>query len=308
MAWKQLPYYRYLPYHNRPKLVWPDGAQIAIWVAPNFEFYELDPPKNSARAAWPKPYPDIESYGTRDYGNRVGAVRLAECLDRLNIRASVSLSSALITHLPDVLQLGLTRDWEFFSHGIYNTRYVYGMSAEQERGVIAQSMREIQTLSGKPCAGYLAPALTHTEQSLDLFAELGGRYTCDLFHDDQPTPIRTLSGRRLVSVPYSLELNDTIAYVVNKIEPRRYGEMIKASFDRLYQEGATSATVMCVPLHPYQVSHPHRLAAFEDAMQYILQHTKVWKATASEIADYYETHYFDRVNSHIDQLEQPHGR
>jgi allantoinase len=307
MAWKHLPYYRYFPYINRPKLVWPKGARIAIWIAPNFEFYELNPPANPARAAWPKPYPDIESYGTRDYGNRVGAARLAQCLDRLGMRASVSLSSALITHHPEVLELGLKRDWEFFSHGVYNTRYVYGMSTEQERHMIAESMRDIHSLTGKPCAGYLAPALTHTEQSLDLFAELGGRYTCDLFHDDQPTPVRTQSGRKLTSVPYSLELNDTIVYVVNKTEPRRYGDMIKASFDRLYAEGADSATVLCVPLHPYQVSHPHRIAAFEDAMRYILSHDGVWKTTAQEIADYYETHYFDTIEDHLDKLERAHG-
>ena len=249
---------------------------------------------------------NIESYGTRDYGNRVGAERLARCLDRLGMRASVSLSSALITHHPEVLQLGLTRNWEFFSHGVYNTRYVYGMSEAQERRMIQESMQDIEKLTGKACAGYLAPALTHTENSLDLFAELGGKYTCDLFHDDQPTPIQTRSGKRLVSVPYSLELNDTIVYVVNKIEPRRYGEMIKASFDRLYQEGAESATVLCVPLHPYQVSHPHRLAAFEDAIRYILSFDGVWKTTAAEIAEYYATHYFDEVSAHINS-ELNHG-
>ena len=31
--------------------------------------------------------------------------------------------------------------------------------------------------------------------------------------------------------------------------------------DRLYAEGEHSGTVLCVPLHAYQVSHPHRLAA-----------------------------------------------
>jgi allantoinase len=296
-----LPYYRYFPYHNRPKLVWPGNSRLALWIAPNFEFYELDPPVNPARAAWPKPFPDIESYGTRDYGNRVGAERLARCLDRLGMCASVSLSSALITHHPEVLQLGLARGWEFFSHGIYNTRYVYGMSEAQERSMIQESMQDIEKLTGKACAGYLAPALTHTENSLDMFAELGGKYTCDLFHDDQPTPIQTRSGKRLVSVPYSLELNDTIVYVVNKIEPRRYGEMIKASFDRLYQEGTESATVLCVPLHPYQVSHPHRLAAFEDAIRYILSFDGVWKTTAAEIADFYAANYFDEVSAHINK-------
>jgi allantoinase len=304
-----LNYYGYFPYQNRPKIQWSNGKRLALWIAPNFEYYELDPPKNPARTAWPRPYPDIESYGTRDYGNRVGAERLAQVLDRAGVRASVSLSTALCVHHPEVIALGRSRDWEFFSHGVYNTRYAYGMSKAQERSMIAESMQVIAEHCGQRCDGYLAPALTHTEHSLDLFAELGGRYTCDLFHDDQPTPIYTESGHKLVSVPYSLELNDTIVYVVNKVEPRRYGEMIKATFDRLYAEGANSGTVLCIPLHPYQVAHPHRMAAFTDALNYILSHDQVWPCTAREIAAHYLQHHFDEAQAAIEKISgQAHGR
>jgi len=74
--------------------------------------------------------------------------------------------------------------------------------------------------------------------------------------------------------------------------------MIKDAFDRLYAEGENSGTVMCVPLHAYQVSHPHRLAAFHDAMDYICSHDKVWKATGREIAQHYlDKHYDDALAS-----------
>ena len=42
-------YYDHWPYRDRPKIEWPNGARVAFWVAPNIEFYELDPPKNPAR-------------------------------------------------------------------------------------------------------------------------------------------------------------------------------------------------------------------------------------------------------------------
>jgi len=35
--------YDYWPYENRPKITWPDGARVAFWVAPNIEYYELEP-------------------------------------------------------------------------------------------------------------------------------------------------------------------------------------------------------------------------------------------------------------------------
>ncbi|MEO1034314.1 MAG: polysaccharide deacetylase family protein [Pseudomonadota bacterium] len=291
--------YDYWPYENRPKIAWPGDARVAFWVAPNIEFYELDPAVNPHRSAWPKPVPDVHGYATRDYGNRVGHMRLMQLLDKYGVRGSISLSTALCDHHPEIIAMCRERDWEFFSHGIYNTRYVYGMSEQQERTVIEEAMATILKHTEKPCAGYLAPALTHTEQTLDLFAEAGGIYTCDLFHDDQPTPVTVRSGKKFISVPYSLEMNDTIVYVVNKIEPRRYGEMIKANFDRLYAEGADNPVVMCVPLHAYQVAHPHRMKAFEDALEYITGHSEVWVTTGREIAEHYIEHHYDSAVADI---------
>lgn len=286
-------YYDYWPYRNRPKIRWPGGARLAFWVAPNIEFYELDPPANPHRRAWPHPYPAVPGYSIRDYGNRVGHMRQMRLLDKYGIRGSVSLSAALCVHHPEIVAMCLERDWEFFSHGIYNTRYSYGMPEDQEREMIRESMAIIEACTGSKPAGYLAPALSHSELTLDLFAELGGVYTCDLFHDDQPTPVRVRGGQRFISLPYSLEMNDTIAYVVNKVEPRRYGQMLMDCFDRLYAEGAESGTVMCIPTHNYQVSCPHRLKAFEEALEYITGHSEVWVATGREIAEYYLEHCHD---------------
>ncbi len=290
-----LDLYDYRAWDNRPKITWPGGAKIAFWVAPNIEFYELDPPANPTRKAWPRSAPDILGYGTRDYGNRVGHVRMMEILDRYGVRGSISLSTALCEHHPEIIEMCAQRDWEFFSHGIYNTRYTYGMSEAQEREMIEDSVATICKHTGQQCSGYLAPALTHTEQTLDLFAEAGGIYTCDLFHDDSPTQVNVRNGKPFVSVPYSLELNDTIVYVVNKIEPRRYGDMIRAAFDRLYAEGEHGGTVMCIPLHAYQVSHPHRIKAFEEALAYVTSHDDVWVTTGREIAEHV-------INQHYDDL------
>jgi peptidoglycan/xylan/chitin deacetylase (PgdA/CDA1 family) len=285
--------YDYLPYRRRPRIVWPGGARVALWIAPNIEYYELDPPPNPQRKAWPRPHPDWVGYGTRDYGNRVGHQRMMRVMDRFGLRGSVSLSTAMCVHHPEVVAMAAERGWEFFSHGVYNTRYTYGLDEAQERAMIVESMATIARHTGQHCDGYLAPALSHSEHTIDLFAEAGGTYTCDLFHDDQPTPVRTRSGRRFVSVPYSLELNDTIVYVANRVEPRRYGQMIRDAFDRLHAEGARSGTVLCVPLHAYQVSHPHRLRAFEEAMEYVCGHPGVWKATGREIAAHFLAHHYD---------------
>jgi hypothetical protein len=42
----------YLPITRRPKLTWPNGARVALWVNPNIEFFGLDDvmPGNAQRA------------------------------------------------------------------------------------------------------------------------------------------------------------------------------------------------------------------------------------------------------------------
>ncbi len=295
----------YWPYEDRPKIEWPNGARVALWVAPNIEFYELNPAVNPFRKAWPRPVPDVNGYATRDYGNRVGHMRMMRVLDKYGVRGSISLSTALCEHHPEIIELCKERDWEFFSHGIYNTRYSYGMDEAQERAMIEDAVETIAKHTGQKCAGYLAPALTHTDHTIDLFAEAGGIYTCDLFHDDQPTPVKVRNGQKFISIPYSLEMNDTIVYVVNKIEPRRYGEIIKANFDRLYKEGKESGVVMCVPLHGYQVSHPHRLKAFEEALEYITGHSDVWVTTGREIAEHFISHHYDAAAADIAAKASP---
>jgi hypothetical protein len=127
---------------------------------------------------------------------------------------------------------------------------------------------------------------------MDLLAEEGVLYTCDLFVDDRPFPVKTKSGR-LCSIPYSLEMNDILALLRFPQSPREYGRMIKAQFDQLYLEGAESGTVMCIPLHPYLIGQPNRSEAFAEALDYIVRHDGVWLATGAEIARWYLDHHYD---------------
>ena len=88
-------------------------------------------------------------------------------------------------------------------------------------------------------------------------------------------------------------MNDFIAFVVNFVTPRHYGEMLKRQFDRLYAEGEESGTVMCIPLHPYLIGQPYRIKAFEEALAYITRHDKVWLATGREIAQHFLDNDYD---------------
>jgi len=286
--------YDYSPIIDRPRLTWPNDARVAVWVAPNVEFYELDPPVGPARAPWPRPHPDVLGYSLRDYGNRAGVWRLFEVLDHHRVRGSVALNVALCEHHPEIVEACRARGWEFFSHGVYNTRYPYGMDEAQERATIEDAIATVERHTGARLQGWLSPALANTERTPRLLAEYGIRYSADFFHDDQPFPLRVRRGR-LISLPYSVEVNDGSGYLRRLMTPRHLGEAIRAQFDRLYAEGADSGRVMCVPLHPFLTGQPHRLSAFAGALGHIAGHDRVWFATGAEIADWYYAHHYDRV-------------
>jgi peptidoglycan/xylan/chitin deacetylase (PgdA/CDA1 family) len=210
-----------------------------------------------------------------------------DLLDTYSLRATVSLSVGLIDHHPEIIEACTERGWEFFSHGIYNTRYSYGQDEAQERAVLEESIRAVKDATGQRIRGYLAPALTHTERTLELIAEYDFWYTCDLFQDDQPQPLKTRTGK-LCSLPYSLEVNDVITYGALRMSPWRYADVLKRHFDQLLAEGEQSGTVMCMPLHAYLVAQPHRLRAFEEAIAHITGHKDdVWFATGAEIAGHF---------------------
>ncbi|MEO1169168.1 MAG: polysaccharide deacetylase family protein [Pseudomonadota bacterium] len=276
--------YDYKAWRGRPKLAWPGGKTCAVWVAPNLEFYELDPPANPHRKSWPKPHPDVVGYSHRDHANRVSHWRMADMMTKHGFPGSVSLSVALCDHIPEVVADANERGWEFFSHGIYNTRYSYGMDEAQERAIIEDSIATVKRATGQTIRGWLAPALTHTPCTLDLIAEYGLDYTCDLYHDDQPTDVKVANGQ-LTAIPYSLEVNDHYGFFIYNMSPRDYADTLIRQYERLAKEGEESGTVMCIPLHSYLIGQPHRIGPFEEVLRHIAADGRAWIAKAGEIVD-----------------------
>jgi peptidoglycan/xylan/chitin deacetylase (PgdA/CDA1 family) len=290
--------YDWLPLDDRPKIDWPGGARLAFWVAPNIEFYELEPPRTPARSAWPRPVPDILGYTLRDYGNRAAVWRMIEVMDRYGVRGSISLNVAVCDHFPEIAKALADRGWEFFSHGVYNTRYLYHMDEAQERQLIRDVKASVEKWSGQKLSGWLSPALSNTVRTMDFIAEEGVEYTLDLLADDQPFPVKVRQGR-LCSIPYSLEVNDWTALHIAMATPAEYVETCKLQFDRLYAEGGENGRVMCLPLHPFLVGVPHRVEAFAEVLDYVTGHDGVWLATGREIARWYLEHHYEAALRHI---------
>src|SRR5262249_13575263 len=91
------PRYDYLPIIKRKNIIWPNDGRIALWVAPNIEYFHFDMP---IRGWGSNPAADVPGYTLRDYGARVGVFRIMEVLDKYGIRASVLLKAEVCEQHP----------------------------------------------------------------------------------------------------------------------------------------------------------------------------------------------------------------
>jgi allantoinase len=277
----------YSPIVSRPPLRWPKGARVALWVIPNIEFFSLAEKVPAAAGGSSTPVPDVSAWAQRDYGNRVGVFRLMEVMARHGVRGTVALNSDLCGQHPEIVTEAKKRDWEFMGHNESNTRRLNEIPPEAEPDVIRATLHVIEHATGTRPTGWLGSGLQETWKTLDLLAENGCLYVADWPNDDQPYLMKLANGRHLVSVPYSLDINDKPAFEKFHRTADEFRDMICRQFDTLYREGAQSGRVMAIALHPYLTGMPHRIGALDAALDYIREHEDVWCTTGSEIAQHY---------------------
>ena len=270
----------YKPINRRPKLKWPNGANVAVWVIPNIEFFPLDEPVPGSRYTYT---PEVSSWATRDYGARIGIFRIMDVLSKRQIRASVTLNSEVCDVYPEIMEDAINLGWEFLGHNQSNSRPFHSTPPEKDNLLIHDALNRIEKTTGKRPRGWLGSGLQETWDTLGYLADEGLEYVCDLINDDQPYFIEA-ENKKLVSLPYSTEINDLPQFRMGRSN-EEFELMIRRQFDTLYREGEDSARVMAICLHPFVLGVSHRIWVLESALDYIQNHEKVWFATGEEIVD-----------------------
>lgn len=259
---------------DRPRVRWPGGARVAVWIVPNIEHYRIEMGANT---------PDVRNHARRDYGNRVGVWRLMETMAKHGVRGSVALNGEVVEHYPRIMEECSRLEWELMGHGMTNSQVLRGITYEEEAAIIANTRAAIESC-GQTMRGWLGPGLTETWHTLELLRENGVEYVADWCNDDLPYAM----DNGLYAIPYSLELNDMPLFNNPSISIADFERRIRDTFDTLYAEGETNGRAMCIALHPFLIGAPHRIKYLDRALAYIAGHDKVWFATGSEIIDAYK--------------------
>jgi len=282
--------YDFSPITQRPTFRWPHGERLAVWICYNIEHFKVDVPATSVAPGLAQLKPDVINYAWRDYGLRVGIWRNVETMDRLGLPGSVTLNAEVCLHERAVVEELTKRNWCFLGHGLTNSQLLAGLPEAEERKVITETVAIIEKATGKRPIGWLGPALAETFATPELLVEAGIKYVCDWVCDDQPFLIKVKNGR-LISVPYSMHINDISMVLEQRLLGEAFGQAIRDQFDVLYREGATIPRTMAIAVHPFLVGIPHLSKHFHRALEYIAGHKDVWFCTGDDIANWYESQY-----------------
>jgi peptidoglycan/xylan/chitin deacetylase (PgdA/CDA1 family) len=260
---------------------------MAVWVIPNVEYFPFDLPSTPINPACTHLVPDVLNFSWRDYGTRVGIWRIMDAMDEAGVRGTAAVNALVCDYFPEFIEEAMKRGWEFMGHGLTNARGLGGMDEETEKETIRGAIEKLALHTGKAPKGWLGPALAETMRTPDLLKEAGLEYVCDWVNDDQPYYMRTAKGP-LVAMPYTLELNDIQMFLRGGCTPEEYYRALMDQFEVLYEEGAKTARIMGISLHPFILGVAYRSKYFRRALLEIASFKDVWLATGSEIASWFK--------------------
>lgn len=271
---------------DRPPMKLPGDARIIVWTIVNYEVWDISRPM--ARQVIPAPtgqvlLPDVPNWSWHEYGMRVGAWRFYELYKRLGLRPTLSINARVCLDYARVAAEARDAGWEFMGHA-YEQMPIH--KVEDQRAMIHRSMDVLEKFTGSRPVGWLGPGLTQTYETPDILAEAGVRYIGDWVYDDEPTVIRTANGP-LVTLPYTVELNDIPMMIVQHHESEYWKRRCCDQFDRLWQEGAERPRIMSMAIHPYISGQPHRIKYLEQIYDHINSHPGVLHWNGAEIYNWY---------------------
>lgn len=271
---------------DRPPLRLPGGARVAVWSIVNLEVWDIGRPM--ARQVIPAPtgqvlLPDVPNWSWHEYGMRVGFWRFHRMFGQHGIRPTLSVNARVCDDYERVAAAARDAGWEFMGHG-WDQLPIH--KTDDQRGMIHRSMDRLQAFTGTRPVGWLGPGLTQTLDTPELLAEAGVQYIGDWVWDDEPCTIGTAHGP-LVTMPYTVELNDIPAMIVQHHESAYWATRCRDTLDRLLLEGEGRAKVMAIAIHPYISGQPHRIRYLEEVYEYCRQQPGVVFMNGAELLDWY---------------------
>lgn len=298
-------HYKWSPLPSRKPLKWPNGKRLAVILTVNLEYWEMIKDTKEAHYAGGPPMildpvpgnvADFPNFSWREYGQRAGVWRVFDVFAKSGVQTTATMNALTALKRPEIIKTAVDMGMELVAHGWEQGELLHKLSpdVEKQRKLIREVLAVYEKAVGKKAKGWLSSSLRGTPEAIDICAEEGLIYYCDLMNDDQPYLIETPS-RPIVSVPYVIEINDFSLFIRRGLTTSAGLEEIKEQFDVLYAESAETGKLMNLGVHPHVIGQPFRIRALRDFIEHAKKHEGVWFATREEIA----TWYLQNHQSHI---------
>jgi peptidoglycan/xylan/chitin deacetylase (PgdA/CDA1 family) len=281
---------------QRPDIVWPNGARVAVSFVVNFEEgAELAVEQGDDRT---EPFGEVQSSqpsGLRDlvqeqvfnYGMRAGLWRFLDAFSEHGFASTFMMCGRAVERVPDLARAvvdagheAAIHGWRWLPHSIYS-------DARTERADIEKTRALIASATGARAVGFMCRG-SQSPWTRELIAELGFTYDSNALDDD--LPFWSPDGR-LVIVPYAFDTNDMKFFHPNGfVRPADFSDYVIAALDTLLTEAAGGrSSMMSIGLHLRITGRPARFAAVRSILDYIKKRDgDVWVAKRSDIAEHFK--------------------
>jgi peptidoglycan/xylan/chitin deacetylase (PgdA/CDA1 family) len=264
----------------------PGGKNLIVHLVVNVEAWQFD--AAMPRKILPAPHgleqvPDVPNFSWAEYGMRCGMPRILDMFAARGVTASTSINAGVIELYRECALAMREAGWEFIGHGM---RQKSIQAEADEAGLIGAATETLEAFTGKATRGWLGPGLRESAQTPDLLKAAGLDYVCDWVLDDVPVWMRTAHGS-LIAMPYSLEINDSVVYAVEKHAARELHDRARDALAALTPELQHGARVFTVGLHPHLIGVPHRIGTLARILDDLQDRPDTVFMTGSQIADWY---------------------
>ena len=269
---------------------WPADRPLAISVSVMLEGWTDD----SAPGIGPMGNPlkpgvlDLQARSWAEYGPKVGAWRLLDILDRMQLRAVFYTSGVLAEHYTDLLGAIAKAGHIVAAHGWSQNIIPAYQTVEDEERDLARCIATIERGAGRRPDGWLSPRCTPSDRTSTLLAKASFRWHADFFDSDLPYRHETSAGP-ITAMPFTMEVNDMPLYVRYGNEPdafTRILERLVVNWPRL----GRPAGCLDITVHAHVFGRPFGAVEFMSALDVARRHGDwAWLTDHRALADLFAT-------------------
>jgi peptidoglycan-N-acetylglucosamine deacetylase len=243
-----------------------------------------------------------QAIGRGEFGAAVGAPRLLELFERLDLQTTWFVPGHTAESWPDVTNEVVARGHEIGHHG-YCHESPLELDPAREEAVIVRGLEALMNVTGERPVGYRSPGWDMSDHTVPLLLKHGFRYTGNgMARDFHPfrhrigdvasvdAPFRYGEETQLLSIPSTWHLTDMLQLEVVFEYPHRVAPSVseveriwRDDFDymREHEEGG----VITYVVHPQVIGRAHRMMLLERVIRHQAECGDVWFARMGDIAE-----------------------